>query len=98
MGRCHRARMGWDGMDLRKRKDVDEAPARYVCSCQPVADAPKPSSLPLTASLSAQSAAARGHISTPGQASKTTICSGSRRATSVRGGFGRCERFVGEER
>ena len=78
-------------MDLRKRKDVDEAPATYVYSCQPVADM-------LTASVSAQSAAARGHISTPGQASKTTICSGSRRATSVRGGFGRCERcFDGEE-
>jgi hypothetical protein len=71
MRRCHRARNG-NGMDLGKRKDVDEAPGAYVYSCQ----LPNP---PLCCSARPIYGGARTHFDPwTGQASKTTICSGSR--------------------
>jgi hypothetical protein len=61
-------------MDLRKREDVDRQCGICIFHVSRWQRTPNCSSGPLRA----QSAAARGHISTPGQASKTTICSGSR--------------------
>lgn len=67
--------MGWVGMDLREREDVDEAVWDMYIPCQPGGRG----SQTLLCSLCAPNLRRRADIfSTPGQASKTTICSGSR--------------------
>ena len=66
--------MGWDGSKKTEGLWTRRQQDMYI-PCQPVADGPKRSS----ASLCAPNLRRRADIfSTPGQASKTTICSGSR--------------------
>ena len=85
--------MGWDGS--KRTGGCGRGSVGYVYSMsarwQRLPNAPL---LPLRA----QSAAARGHIFDPWTSEQDNNLQWQSRATSVRGGFGRCERcFDGEE-
>jgi hypothetical protein len=81
-------------MDLRKREDVDRQCGICIFHVSRWQRLPNAPLLPLRA----QSAAARGHIFDPWTSEQDNNLQWQSRATSVRGGFGRCERcFDGEE-